>query len=359
MTSRREFLRRATGLGVVALMQACAPTPPAAPTAAPQPTAAPKPAASPATQAQAAPATTSRTFKIGYLTLGWAGIELIDQLGLLKQRGWNVEWQQVGPISGLVNAFSSGQADLIDMSVIIAGQMVEQGVKLSIFGTGVGTLGAVLVGKDSSIKSVPELKGKKVGGIPGGTTTQDINASIRKVFNFDVFSDTQFVQGTAPPDIANLLTKGDVESVLIWEPTTSQLTQAGTGQILATQQQLWEQASGSKETEVHVVYLTTPQIAHDFPNLLQDINQAQAQVAELWKKKDPKAVQGMMDVTKLPQDVVETAFGRTTPLSGLRDEQVSLIIEQLKFNRQYGTILQSDVWNDAAKVKSEMFVNVG
>jgi ABC-type nitrate/sulfonate/bicarbonate transport system substrate-binding protein len=266
----------------------------------------------------------------------------------------------VGPISGLVNAFASGQADLIDMSAVIVGQMYEQGVKMSVFGAGVGTLGAVVVGKNASINSIPDLTGRKVGGIPGGTTTQDLNASIRNVYDFDVFKDTQFVQGTAPPDVANLLTKGDVEAVLIWEPTTTQLTQAGTGTILATQQQLWEQASGSKQTQVHVVYLTTPQIARDHPDLLSDINEAQREVADLWNNRDPKLVKAFAAVTQLPESVVQEALGRTTPLFGLRDESIDTILQQLRFNRQYGTILQSDVWlGDSANIRNDLFVKVG
>jgi ABC-type nitrate/sulfonate/bicarbonate transport system substrate-binding protein len=246
------------------------------------------------------------------------------------------------------------------MSAVIVGQMYEQGVKMSVFGAGVGTLGAVIVGKSSAISSIAELKGKKVGGIPGGTTTQDINASIRKVHGFDVFKDTQFVQGTAPPDVANLLTKGDVDAVLIWEPTTTQLTQAGTGAILTSQQQLWEEASGSKETQVHVVYLTTPEIAKEHPDLLADINSAQRQVSELWKTKDPKLVKAFVEVTQLPEAVVQEALGRTTPLSGLRDETVSTILQQLQFNRQHGTILQSDVWmGDTSKLRTELFVLSG
>lgn len=380
LTSRRSFLRHATvvgGAGVVALLQACAPAQSPAPTtvpttapaaskpttplaAVPKPAESPKPASSPSTAPAASKPKPSRTFKIAYLTLGWAGLEAIDQMGLLKERGWNVEWQRVGPISGLVNAFSSGQAELIDMSAVIVGQMYEQGVKMSVFGAGVGTLGAVVVGKNATIKSVADLKGKKVAGVPGGTTTQDINASIRKVHNFDIFKDTQFVQASAPPDVANLLTTGDVEAVLIWEPTTTQLTQGGAGTILTTQQKLWEEASGSNETQVHVVYLTTPQIAKEQPDLLADINDAQKQVAELWKKKDPKLVKAFVDVTTLPESVVQEALERTTPLFGLRDETIRTIVQQLQFNKEYGTILQSDVWSkDAAKVTSELFVKAG
>jgi ABC-type nitrate/sulfonate/bicarbonate transport system substrate-binding protein len=306
-----------------------------------------------------AASTPDRTFKIAYLTLGWGGIEVIHQLGLLEQRGWRIEWQAVDVISGLVNVFSSGQVDLIDMATVIAAQMYEQGVKLAAFGVGVGALGAVLAGKDSPVRSLPDLRGKKVAGIPGGATSQEINAHIRKSYGFDLFTDTRFVQGTTPPDIANLLTKGEVEAALIWEPTTTQLTQSGAGTVIATQQELWEQSFGTKATEVHVMYLAKPSIAQQFPALLRDLNAAQAQVAALWKQGDTKAVEAMIKVTRLPEEVVREALARTTPLSGLSDQSIDTILQQLQFNREHGTILQSDVWKaDPAKARREMFVEM-
>jgi NitT/TauT family transport system substrate-binding protein len=285
---------------------------------------------------------------------------VIHRLGLLEQRGWRIEWWAVDQITGVVNAFSSGQVDLIDMATVIAAQMYEQGVKMAAFGTGVGALGAVLAGKGSPVRSLPDLRGKKVAGIPGGATSQELNAHVRKAHGFDLFTETQFVQCATPPDVANLLTKGDVEAALIWEPTTTQLTQSGAGSIIATQQQLWEQTFDTGQTEVHVVYLAKPGIAQQFPSLLRDVNAAQAQVAELWKRQDPKAVQAMVQVTRLPEEVVREALGRTTSLSGLSDQAIDTIVQQLQFNRQYGTILQSDVWkDDPARARREMFVQLG
>src|SRR5215207_6021995 len=334
--SRRLFLRTLAALsGCTAVGVACAPGP-----------------ASNQARQEAA-----RTFNIGYLTLGWAGIELIHQLGLLEQKGWRIEWQAVDPISGLVNAFGVGQMDVVDMSIVIVGQMYEQGAALRVFGAAVGTLGAVVIGSGSSINSVAELKGRTVAGIPGSTTGQDLNASINKAHDFDVFTNTQFVQATSPADVGALLTKGDVEAALIWQPTTTQLTRSGVGRVLATQQQLWEQASGSRTTQVHVVYVTSRLVAEQFPRLLSDINAAQSEVAALWTKRDPKAIQAMQRVTRLPSDVVADAFGSTTPLFGLSAQTIDTTLQQLSFNRQYGTILQSDVWTrDPERVKRDMFV---
>jgi ABC-type nitrate/sulfonate/bicarbonate transport system substrate-binding protein len=301
-----------------------------------------------------------RTFKIAYLTAGMAGIEIIRQLGLLEQRGWKIDWQNVDLLSGTVNAFGSGQVDLIDISTVLGAQMYEQGVKLTAFGVSVGSLGAVLAGNAAAIQSLPELRGRKVAGIPGSSTTQEINAFVRKAYGFDLFTDTQFVQASAPPDVANLLTKGDVEAALIWEPTVTLLTQSGAARVVATQQHLWEQAFGAGTTEVFVVYLARPEISQQYPELLRDVNAAQAEVAALWKQGDPQSVDAMVKEMKLPEPVVREALSRTTPLSGLSDENVDVILRQLQFNREHGTILQSDVWmNDPDKARREMFAQVG
>ncbi len=68
----------------------------------------------------------------------------------------------------------------------------------------------------------------------------------------------------------------------------------------------------------------------------------------------------MMKVTRLPEDVVREALSRTTPLSGLPDPSIDVILQQLQFNREHGTIRQTDVWSqDPAKVRREMFVQFG
>jgi ABC-type nitrate/sulfonate/bicarbonate transport system substrate-binding protein len=173
-----------------------------------------------------------------------------------------------------------------------------------------------------------------------------------------VARDTQFVTATDPPAAVNLLLTRQVEALIIWEPVLAQLELQGPFRILVTQQQLWERASGSRLTQVHVVYLTTPDIAQQYPQLLRDINDAQREAADMWNRRDEAAITSIMEITQLPRDVVVRAMSRTTILHGLTDDQMNLMIEQLRFNREHGTVLRSDVWNDAAKVKSEFFLRV-
>jgi len=369
--TRRRFLFGTVATGVTSLLiSACGsgqPTPTAAPaptptqaavapTAAPAatPTPAPTPTQAP-TPTPTKPARPDRTFRFAYLRLGWAGCEAIDELGLLAARGWSMEWKRIDQISALANAFAAGQADIIDMSVVIAAQMHEQGVPLKIFSAAVGTLGAILVRPGLGIASVPDLRGKRVGGIPGATTTQDINAMVRRLYNFDLLTDTEFIQASTPPDAVNLLINGNVDALLIWEPTTSRLTNAGQAEILVTQQELWKQVSGRETPQVHVVYLTTPKLLDEYPTLMQDIIAAQEEVANLWKAIDEKVVQAFANVTELPTDVIKTALSRTKPLYGLDKDLQDTILQQLKFNRESGVLLKSDLWLNPEEVRSALF----
>ncbi|MBX5491767.1 MAG: transporter substrate-binding domain-containing protein [Chloroflexi bacterium] len=297
-----------------------------------------------------------RTYRFAYLQLGWAATEIIHQEKLLEKRGWKIDWQTVGPISGLVNAFASGQADLIDMSVIIAGQMHESGVPLKIFGTAVGVLGAVVVPTNHPARELPDLRGKKVGVIPGGTTTQDINASSRVVYGFDVLTDTQAITATAPPDLAALLRKGDVEAILIWEPVTSALIKTGEYRILVHQQELWERASGSSILPVHVAYLAKPELAEQCPNLLADINDAQREAYEIWQNQPEVAQRAIVEVTKLTPDEAAFAMSQTKQvLYGLTEAQIDTMLAQLRHNREHGTLLKSDVWYNPEQLKQQLF----
>jgi ABC-type nitrate/sulfonate/bicarbonate transport system substrate-binding protein len=308
-----------------------------------------------AAEAQAA-CSRDRTYKFTYLQLGWSATEIIQQEGLLEKRGWRMEWQTVGPISGLVNAFASGQSDIINMSAIIAGQMHENGVRLRIFGTAVGVLGSLVVPTNSPIREIPDLRGRKVGLIPGGTTTQDMNASSRVIYGLDLLTDTQAITATAPPDLAALLRRNDVDAILVWEPVTSQLVRSGDYRVLVSQQELWERATGSNEIEVHVIYLTSPDLAQQCPELLGDINAAQREAYEIWQNQPQVAERAIAAVTRLPADDVRFAMANTRQVMyGLSDANMTTMLAQLKHNRDNGTLLRSDVWNDPERVRQELF----
>lgn len=332
-------------------------TPPAGTTPSPVVTATPTPlltptvAPTPTTTAQR----TAKTFRFAYLRFAIAGCGAIDELGLLQARGWNVEFMRIDQTPALVNAFASGQAQISDMATVVAAQMFEQGVPLKVFCAATGPIGAILVQKDSDIQSIPQLRGRKVGGIPGTNTMQDTNAMVRKLYSLDLISDTQFIQASSAPDAANLLINKNVEAIVIWQPTVANLLVNGHARILATQWDLWKQVSGRTAPPVHIIYYATPSLTTEYPDLLRDIVAAQKEVAELWRKGDERIVTAYSKVSGLPPEVIRSALTFQVPMWGLDKDLQDTILEQLRFNRESGVWLKSDIWLDPEKVRSEFF----
>lgn len=88
---------------------------------------------------------------------------------------------------------------------------------------------AIIVPKDSDIKTVADLKGKKIGLVVGSIAQNLVSAVFAE--NNLKFSDVEFVNlsaGEQPQALAN----GQVDAVAVWEPTISKLTADGSNVVL-------------------------------------------------------------------------------------------------------------------------------
>lgn len=150
----------------------------------------------------------------------------------LDKMGVSFDWQefQSGP---LVNeAVAAGEADMgfmADLPAILAkstGQPIEIVSNVAYGEKGL----AVLVKSDSSIKSVAELKGKKVA-YATGSYAQHLLALLlnQEGLSLDDVESINLGAGDQPAALAN----GEVDAIVIWEQYISKLTSDGTAKVLA------------------------------------------------------------------------------------------------------------------------------
>jgi ABC-type nitrate/sulfonate/bicarbonate transport system substrate-binding protein len=299
-----------------------------------------------------APAQDKGSVRFAYLRLGWSATEIVHQEKLLERRGWKVQWTVIDPIPGLINAFAAGHVDVIDMSTVLTARMYEQGLKVVIFGATTGPTTSILVPADSSIRDVGDLRGRRIGAIPGSAAFQEVNGYTRMLHNLDLTRDASLATGMTPPDVVSLVTKKEVDAAVLWHPTSDALLATGKYRVLTDQDTLWKRSAGKPTHPVMVLYVTSPDFARSHRELLRDINEAQREAVELWVRRPDVAGRAIAQVTGLPPDVVRLAMKNTKAmLHGLGDETVDSILEQLKIARQHGTILQSDVWLVPEKVR--------
>ncbi len=295
--------------------------------------------------------------RFAYLQLGWAACEIVHKEDLLGKRGWQAEYSVVpGSPAGLVNTFAAGHVDAIDMSFALSAKMFEDGVPVKVTGVATAVLGAIVAGKDSGIAKVEDLKGRKIAAVVGTTTFLDIRSLTLKGYGLDVQKDTQLITAQAPPDMATMLAKKDVDAVIAWQPVSDLIVQRGDGVYVAKQIDLWRKATGrATGYPVHVCYVVNPSFIEKHPTFPRDLNDAQREAVEIWNGNKAKAIDIATEITKMPRPVVEYAHGQTVQMMhGLSDEQIDTLVVQLKLIKETG-FLKSDVWDSPDRIKKEFF----
>jgi len=295
--------------------------------------------------------------RLAYLQLGWTATEIIHKEDLLGKRGWSAEYSIVPGAPGpLLNQLAAKNVDAIDMSFALAAKAFEDGVPLRVTGVATAVLGAIVARKDAGLSRVEDLKGRKVAAVVGSTTFFDIRALTLKGYGLDFQKDVQLVTATAPPDMATMLAKKDVDAIIAWQPITDAVVFRGDGVYLAKQIDLWRKATGrAAGYPVHVGYLVHNEFIQRHPGFPKDLNDAQRDAVDIWYNKPARAIEIVTEVTKLPRDVVQVAHRETVQMmSGLTDEQVDTLIAQLKINKEFG-FLKSDIWDNPDRIRREFF----
>ena len=295
--------------------------------------------------------------RFAYLQLGWAACEIIHKEDLLGKRGWQAEYNVIaGSPAPLVNTFAAGNVDAIDMSFALSAKMFEDQVPMKVTGVATAVLGAIVARKDAGIGKVEDLKGRKIAAVVGTTTFLDIRTLALKGYGLDVQKDTQLITAQAPPDMATMIAKKDVDAVIAWQPISDLIVQRGDGVYLAKQIDLWRKATGRPSGyPVHVCYVVNPSFIAKNPAFPKDLNDAQREAVEVWNGNKAKAVEIAAEVTKLPKPVVEYAHSQTVQmLHGLSDDQIDTLVVQLKLIKESG-FLKSEIWDDPDRIKKEFF----
>ena len=295
--------------------------------------------------------------RFAYLQLGWAACEIIHKEDLLGRRGWQAEYNVVpGSPAGLVNTFAAGNVDAIDMSFALTAKMFEDKVPLRVTGVATAVLGAVVARKDAGITRVEDLKGRKIAAVVGTSTFFDIRALTLKGYGLDLQKDAQIVTATAPPDMATMMAQKQVDAIIAWQPISDQVVLRGDGVYLVKQVDLWRKATGrAAGYPVHVCYVVNPAFIEKHPAFPRDLNDAQREAVDVWYKNKARAIEIVVEVTKIPANVVEYAHGQTVQmLHGLSDEQVDTLVEQLRIMKESGFV-KADIWDQPERVKKEFF----
>ena len=173
--------------------------------------------------------------------LSWNGAK---DAGVFAKHGIDLT-VDVRPFAGFLSAIPSKQAMATTYSGIDAISKMNEGLDLAIIGGGLTVIQEVFVQKDSPIKTIADLRGKRLGvWSTGAGAFKAARTAIMDAAGFDVVKDTQIVQ-LGPPALFKLLERGDVDAMInISSFTVQAASQPETFRSIFSVNDYWKKKTG-------------------------------------------------------------------------------------------------------------------
>jgi ABC-type nitrate/sulfonate/bicarbonate transport system substrate-binding protein len=144
------------------------------------------------------------------LVLNWEGAK---DAGVFTKHNIDLDLD-VRPFAGYLASLPAKQTMVTSYSGIDAIAKMNEGLDLAVVGGGLTVFQEVFVRKDSPIKSVADLKGKKFGvWATGSGAFKAARAAMIDAAGVDVMKDATIVQ-LAPPALFKLLERGEIDAML-------------------------------------------------------------------------------------------------------------------------------------------------
>lgn len=236
---------------------------------------------SPAAASASQTATKNITVRIGFQKYGSLNILKADGAldKKLAEQGIKIEWTEFPGGPQLLEALNVGSIDIghTGEAPPIFAQAAGAPLVYLAHEPSSPTSEGILVPKDSAIKSVADLKGKKVALNKGSNVHYLLVKQLEKA-GVD-YKDIQTVFLT-PADARAAFESGKVDAWVIWDPFLA-AAQTATGAKLLV--------DGTGIVQNHEFYLAARPFAEKYPDVIQTLLNESNKI-DVWAKKNPKAL---------------------------------------------------------------------
>lgn len=156
---------------------------------------------------------------------------MMESGALEKATGYKIHWRMFGGGGDVIRAMASGDVQIGEAgsSPIAAAASQGQDIKLFWILDDIGDAEALVARDGSGIKSVKDLKGKRVATPFVSTSHYQLMVDMKLE---GVDPKTVNVMNMRPPEIAAAWERGDIDAAFIWDPVLSRIK--SNGKILAT-----------------------------------------------------------------------------------------------------------------------------
>ena len=231
-------------------------------------------------------------------TVSWL-LDTIQANKLDKAEGIELDIVPLASTQATTIGLQGGSADIIATDWLWVSRERTSGGEFT-FSPFTTALGSIMVPPDSPIKTLADLKGKKLG-VAGGPLDKSwllIVAYALRTANIDLRTETRQEFG-APPLLAERAKQGALDAVLNFWPYAARLEAVGFTQLIGVEDVVRELGAKGEVAMVGYVF------------------------SESWAKENPKAVDGFLRAAKKADELLATSdeeWQRLKPLMQVEDE---------------------------------------
>jgi NitT/TauT family transport system substrate-binding protein len=143
--------------------------------------------------------------------------------------GWKTEITYFTTPGDMTNALLSDSVDLAYIGLTIAAVARSKDQPIVVVANQAGKGTAIVARSDSPIKSIPDLRGKKIGNLPNSIHDILLREELRKA---NLKLDEVTLIRLAPADMPAALQRGDIDAFSGNEPNSTQTVMAGYGRVV-------------------------------------------------------------------------------------------------------------------------------
>jgi len=238
---------------------------------------------------------------------GIATASIVKHFGWLEKQGYTVKWINFNDAGSEMRALAAGELD-----IMLAGAAPEMVLSSKYAGSwfvaGPLTNGnQLIVPLDSPIKTVKDLKGKKIAYPGPGSQQYALIATALHAQGMN--PDDVNLYKSAAPDMLSLMQRKEIDGFMAWTPFTSEAVRTGAGRVLLSAQDVFANVGGKGEW-ISEGYVASRDFATKHPEALVDCVAAVARAAQMIRTQQAEAVAALSAETGLSKETINFAIDK-------------------------------------------------
>lgn len=169
-------------------------------------------------------------------------VRIMQTKGIAAKHGIDMDLMVVASPQGSYTAMQTGEIQIGFTGWIVIASLREKGFKLTNVYSMISYTNEVMVKVDSPLKSIADLKGRRVGlfGGPNSATSWLYRMIVEKFYGFDPMKESKIHFG-APPLLMGMIDRGDLDAVLVLDPFISQMLESGNYRSIGNLGDIWRE----------------------------------------------------------------------------------------------------------------------